>query len=155
MFNEFRQVEGKNGLYLYDKDESVEKDSVRHDVYRGRIYVLINGGSASASTTFAGIMKRNKRGYIVGRETKTAYHYMNAVKFADIQLANSLFKCHIPMVRLVQDEFVSNEFPYGRGVIPHLTIPVSYEELTANNQLIYTKTLSLIENDVYLENETK
>lgn len=155
MFNEFRQVEGKNGLYLYDKDESVEKDSVRHDVYRGRIYVLINGGSASASTTFAGIMKRNKRGYIVGRETKTAYHYMNAVKFADIQLANSLFKCHIPMVRLVQDEFVSDEFPYGRGVIPHLTIPVSYEELTANNQLIYTKTLSLIENDVYLENETK
>lgn len=155
MFNEFKQMEGKKGFYSYIRDESVENDSARHDVYRGRIYVLINGGSASASTTFAGIMKRNKRGYIVGRETKTAYHYMNAVKFADIQLINSLFRCHIPMVRLVHDEFVSDEFPYGRGVIPHMTIPISYEELTANNQLIYTKTLSLIENGVYLEDEVK
>ena len=155
MFNEFKQVEGKKGFYLYNKDESVEKDSARHDVYRGRIYVLINGRSASASTTFAGIMKRNKRGYIVGRETKTAYHCMNAVKFADIQLANSMFKCHIPIVRLVQDEFVSDEFPYGRGVIPHLNIPLSYEEITTNSQRIYTKTLELIANGIYLEDEAK
>lgn len=156
MFNDFKRVEGKKGLYLYNnKDEFVEKDSVLHNVYRGRIYVLINGKSASASTTFAGIMKRNRRGYVVGRETKTAYHYMNAVKFADIQLANSMIKCHIPMVRLVHDEFVSDEFPYGRGVIPNLTIPISYEELTTNNQLIYTKTLNLIENGVYLEDEMK
>lgn len=156
MFNDFKRVEGKKGFYLSNnKDEFVEKDSVLHNVYRGRIYVLINGKSASASTTFAGIMKRNRRGYVVGRETKTAYHYMNAVKFADIQLANSMIKCHIPMVRLVHDEFVSDEFPYGRGVIPNLTIPISYEELTTNNQLIYTKTLNLIENGVYLEDEMK
>lgn len=154
MFSGFKQVEGKKGFYLYNNDnESVEKDSVRHDVYRGRIYVLINGRSASASTLFAGIMKRNKRGYIVGRETKTAYHCMNAEKFADIQLVNSMFQCHIPIVRLVHDEYVSDEFPYGRGVIPHLTVPLSYEEMTTNHQLVYTKTLDLIANGIYLESE--
>lgn len=153
MFNEFKQVEGKKGFYNNNDYESVEKNGVRHDVYRGRIYVLINGMSASASTLFAGIIKRNKRGYIVGRETKTAYHFMNAERFADIQLVNSMFRCHIPIVRLVHDEYVSDEFPYGRGVIPHLTIPLSYEEVTTNNELIYTKTLDLIANGIYLESE--
>lgn len=96
-------------------------------------------------------MKRNRRGYIVGRETKTAYHRMNANKFADIQLNNSMFKCHIPMVRIVQDEYVSDEFPSGRGVIPHFTVPFSYEELVMNEPMIYLKTLDLIANGVYLE----
>lgn len=156
MFNEFKQVDGKKGLYLYnndDDDESEVTDSIRRDAYKGRIYVLINEGSASASTIFAGIMKRNKRGYIVGRETKTAYHCMNAEKFADIQLTNSMFKCHMPLVRLVSDEFVSDEFPYGRGVIPHLTIPLSYKEIKVDNQIVYKKTLDLIANGIYLEDE--
>lgn len=116
---------------------------------------MINAGSASASTTFAGIMKRNNRGYVVGRETRTAYHRMNAMKFVNIQLANSQFKCHIPLVRIVQDEHVSDAFPYGRGVIPHLTVPLSYEELATDGQLIYNKTLELIANDIYLEDEAE
>ncbi len=100
-------------------------------------------------------MKRNNRGYVVGRETRTAYHRMNAMKFVNIQLANSQFKCHIPLVRIVQDEHVSDAFPYGRGVIPHLTVPLSYEELATDGQLIYNKTLELIANDIYLEDEAE
>ncbi len=124
-----------------------------HDVYKGRLYVIINSHSASASSLFAGIMKRNNRGYIVGRETMSAYHTMTALKFADIQLTNSLFKCHIPMVRIVSDEYVSDAFPKGRGVMPHLNIPISYEEVAVNGNLLYTKTLELIGKGIYLDDE--
>ena len=151
MFEDYKEIPGRKGFYkISDPDENTPSDTIKA-LYTGRVYVLINVNSASASTAFAGIMKRNARGYVIGRETKTAYHTMNALKFAEIGLPNSHFKCHIPMVRIVSDEFVSDDFPYGRGVIPHLTIPFTYEEMTSNGELIYNKALELIRDGIYLE----
>ena len=151
MFEDYKEIPGHKGFYkISDPDENTPSDTIKA-LYTGRVYVLINANSASASTEFAGIMKRNARGYVIGRETKTAYHTMNALKFADIGLPNSHFKCHIPIVRIVSDEFVSEDFPYGRGVIPHLTIPFTYEEMTNNGEMIYNKALELIRDGIYLE----
>ncbi len=151
MFEDYKEIPGHKGFYkISDPDENTPSDTIKA-LYTGRVYVLINANSASASTDFAGIMKRNARGYVIGRETKTAYHTMNASKFAEIGLPNSHFKCHIPMVRIVSDEFVSDDFPYGRGVIPHLTIPFTYEEMTNNGEMIYNKALELIRDGIYLE----
>lgn len=151
MFEDYKEIPGRKGFYkISDPDENTPSDTIKA-LYTGRVYVLINANSASASTEFAGIMKRNARGYVIGRETKTAYHTMNAMKFAEIGLPNSHFKCHIPMVRIVSDEFVSDDFPYGRGVIPHLTIPFTYEEMTNNGEMIYNKALELIRDGIYLE----
>ena len=151
MFEDYKEIPGCKGFYkISDPDENTPSDTIKA-LYTGRVYVLINANSASASTEFAGIMKRNARGYVIGRETKTAYHTMNALKFAEIGLPNSHFKCHIPMVRIVSDEFVSEDFPYGRGVIPHLTIPFTYEEMTNNGEMIYNKALELIRDGIYLE----
>lgn len=147
MFEDYKEIPGRKGFYKISEPPS---DTIKA-LYTGRVYVLINANSASASTEFAGIMKRNARGYVIGRETKTAYHAMNALKFAEIGLPNSHFKCHIPMVRIVSDEFVSEDFPYGRGVIPHLTIPFTYEEITSNGEMIYNKALELIRDGIYLE----
>lgn len=151
MFEDYKEIPGHKGFYkISDPDENTPSDTIKA-LYTGRVYVLINANSASASTEFAGIMKRNARGYVIGRETKTAYHTMNALKFAEIGLPNSHFKCHIPIIRIVSDEFVSEDFPYGRGVIPHLTIPFTYEEMTNNGEMIYNKALELIRDGIYLE----
>ncbi len=149
MFEGYKERAGRKGFYLMN-DSAAPADTARREVYKGRLYVITNAYSASASSLFAGIMKRNGRGYIVGRETLSAYHTMTALKFADIQLANSLFKCHIPMVRIVSDEYVSDAFPKGRGVIPHLNIPISYEEIAVDGNLLLTKTLELIAKGIYL-----
>ena len=151
MFEDYKEIPGHKGFYkISDPDENTPSDTIKA-LYTGRVYVLINANSASASTEFAGIMKRNSRGYVIGRETKTAYHTMNAMKFAEIGLPNSHFKCHIPIIRIVSDEFVNDDFPYGRGVIPHLTIPFTYEEMTSNGEMIYNKALVLIRDGIYLE----
>ena len=151
MFEDYKEIPGRKGFYkISEPNENAPSDTIKA-LYTGRVYVLINANSASASTEFAGIMKRNARGYVIGRETKTAYHTMNALKFAEIGLPNSHFKCHIPMVRIVSDEFVSEDFPYGRGVIPHLTIPFTYEEMTSNGEMIYNKALELIRDGIYFE----
>lgn len=151
MFEDYKEIPGRKGFYkISEPNENAPSDTIKA-LYTGRVYVLINANSASASTEFSGIMKRNARGYVIGRETKTAYHTMNALKFAEIGLPNSHFKCHIPMVRIVSDEFVSEDFPYGRGVIPHFTIPFTYEEMTSNGEMIYNKALELIRDDIYIE----
>ena len=151
IYEDYKEIPGRKGFYkISEPNENAPSDTIKA-LYTGRVYVLINANSASASTEFAGIMKRNARGYVIGRETKTAYHTMNALKFAEIGLQNSHFKCHIPMVRIVSDEFVSEDFPYGRGVIPHLTIPFTYEEMTSNGEMIYNKALELIRDGIYIE----
>lgn len=155
MFEDYKEIPGCKGFYkISEPNENAPSDTIKA-LYTGRVYVLINANSASASTEFAGIMKRNARGYVIGRETKTAYHTMNALKFAEIGLPNSHFKCHIPMVRIVSDEFVNEDFPYGRGVIPHLTIPFTYEEMTSDGEMIYNKALVLIRDGIYLGEDSK
>ena len=155
MFEDYKEIPGRKGFYkISEPNENAPSDTIKA-LYTGRVYVLINANSASASTEFAGIMKRNARGYVIGRETKTAYHTMNALKFAEIGLPNSHFKCHIPMVRIVSDEFVNEDFPYGRGVIPHFTIPFTYEEMTSNGEMIYNKALELIRDGIYLEEDSE
>ena len=151
MFEDFKEIPGRKGFYKMNESKESSSRDTTQALYTGRIYTLVNANSASASTTFAGIMKRNGRGYVVGRETKTAYHRMNALKFVDIMLPNSMFKCHIPMTRVVTDEFVSEDFPYGRGVIPHLNISLTYEEVTSKGNLIYDTALELIRDGIYLE----
>ena len=155
MFEDYKEIPGRKGYYKMNEPNDNAPSDTTKALYTGRVYVLINANSASASTEFAGIMKRNARGYVIGRETKTAYHTMNALKFAEIGLSNSLFKCHIPMVRIVSDEFVNEDFPYGRGVIPHLTIPFTYEEMTSDGEMIYNKALVLIRDGIYLEEDSK
>lgn len=148
MFADFEPRPGAEGLYLADSIAQLP-DSIAPR-YSGRLYVIINAKSASAAAQFAGILKRQHRAYILGRESATAYHTMTALKFADIELHHSLFKCHIPMVRLVCDTVADSIFPAGRGVMPHLSIPLSIQELAHDGQLLPHRALQLIAQGTYL-----
>ena len=100
---------------------------------------------------FASVLVRNHRAVTVGRETGTAYHYVTAMKFADIQLPNSKIQVHIPLVKEVFDDVVNERVPYGRGLLPDYEVPVTYEEFfTAKNDIILEKALSLIAEGKYL-----
>ena len=150
-FEEFKQIEGKKGFYA-DSEYPVNDiipDSLVH--YPGKVYILTSDQSCSAATVFASVLVRNHRAVTVGRETGTAYHYVTAMKFADIQLPNSKIQVHIPLVKEVFDDIVNERVPYGRGLLPDYEVPVTYEEFfTAKNDIILEKALSLIAEGKYL-----
>ena len=150
-FAEFKQIEGKKGFYAdseYPVNDIVP-DSLVH--YPGKVYILTSDQSCSAATVFASVLVRNHRAVTVGRETGTAYHYVTAMKFADIQLPNSKIQVHIPLVKEVFDDVVNERVPYGRGLLPDYEVPVTYEEFfTAKNDIILEKALSLIAEGKYL-----
>ena len=151
IFGDFKPIEGRKGLYQMPNEEENVSPSIDSLGYNGRLYVLIDSHSASASAFLAGTIKRSYRGYIVGRETKSAYHCETCEKFANIQLANSQFTATIPMVRIVIDETVNDRLPALRGVMPDCNIPLSEEEFHYDGDYILDRTLQLISDGTYIE----
>lgn len=152
IFGDFKPIEGRKGLYKMPTEEDKSKTpSVDSLGYNGRLYVLTDCWSASASAFLAGAIKRNYRGYIVGRETKSAYHHETAMKFASICLANSQFTAKIPMVRIVIDETVDDRLPALRGVMPDCNIPLTEEEFHYDGDYVLDRALQLIADGTYIE----
>lgn len=140
---------GQPGWFCTDDVGAIAPDSLTY--YGGRLYVLVNEGSCSAATIFPATLLRNHRGLIVGRETATAYHFMNALKFADIRLPHSWLRARVPLVRCVFDTTSNARIPYGRGVIPDHEIRLSLDEMASvRGDSILNYTLALIRRGEYL-----
>ena len=151
IFADYLPIEGKEGFYQTFENQ-IHPDSIIN--YKGRIYLLINENSRSAASSLAGYIKKYRRGVIIGRETGTTYHQMNALKSADLRLPNSEIFLTIPLVSSVFDTIVNGEFPWGRGVLPHFEVPLTIEELDyKNGDAILNNTLWLIEQDIYIPEE--
>ena len=158
MFPEYEPRKGEDGFFCEDTIETcsvVMPDPEVH--YGGRIYVLTNGHSYSAATLFPSVLIRNRRGVSVGRETGSGYHFMTALKFADIRLPNSLQTIRIPMVQLVFDTTVTARTPAGRGLLPDYPLPLSrYEVMQGDDgqtDVMLEYCLSLIAEGKYLSPE--
>lgn len=150
IFKDFEKREGRNGFYS-DSDYSsvIEPDSTVN--YQGRVYILADESSMSAATYFPSVLVRNHRAFVVGRETGSGYHYMTAEKFVDIILPNSQIQVRIPLVKSVFDETVTERTPAGRGLLPDLEVPISYEEVyQSEDDIILNKALELIAEGKYL-----
>lgn len=150
-FADFVMKKGKKGycqdsdVYYHSSDDNLENS------YKGRLYILTDETSVSAATYFPAYLVRNHRAVTVGRETKTGYHYMTAIKFVDIMLPNSKIQVRIPMVKDVFDDVVTPRTPSGRGLLPDYEVPLTYEELfTAENDPVLDKVLELIAEGKYL-----
>jgi hypothetical protein len=135
--------------FVKDKPEWRNPDSLVN--YKGRLYVLTNETSFSASTCFAGWVKKQNRGVIVGRETGSAYHQMKAENFTQYVLPNSDIAIQIPTIKVVFDTVVNERFPYGRGVLPDYPVNFTPEELSfANGDSILNYTQQLIREGKYI-----
>lgn len=149
LFANYQPIEGKEGYYMMpEKGNLVEPDSLIN--YKGKVYVLTNEQSVSAATLFPALVVRNHRGVTVGRETRTAYHFMNALKFVDYILPNSTLVITIPLVHCVFDTVVNARVPYGRGVLPDFPVELTIQEVKGESDSILNYTLQLIEQGRYL-----
>ena len=158
VFPEYEPREGEDGFFSLDTIETcaavMPDPGIR---YGGKIYVLTNGQSYSAATLFPAVLVRNRRGVSVGRETGTGYHYMTALKFADIRLPNTFQTIRIPMVQLVFDNTVCERTPAGRGLLPDYELPLTFNEVTdgpdGQTDVMLEYALSLIGEGRYLSPE--
>ncbi len=141
LFNNY--ILNKGNYYNYSNSLSPSNDSIH---FSGNLYVLTNANSNSESARFAGLVHKYNRGVIIGQETGTTYHQMNAVKFASVNVANTGLTMRMPLVKVVFHEPGNSDIPFGRGVIPDYPIELKLEDYFSNNDQIMNFTLELIKN---------
>ena len=119
--------------------------------YTGRLYILTDEHSVSAATLCPATLVRNHRAVTVGRETRSGYHFMTAMKFAQLRLPRSGIMVRIPLTKTVFDTLVTARTPRGRGLLPDYEVPLTYEEIfTSAKDLVLDHALQLIADGRYL-----
>jgi hypothetical protein len=105
------------------------------------VYVLINGGSFSASCLVAAYLKGEKRAVFIGEETGGAQEGCNAGITPFYKLPNTRVRVRVPAFRIVHD--VLPELT-GRGVIPDHEIAYSLKDIFYKRDLELNKVKALL-----------
>ncbi|MFT3674291.1 MAG: S41 family peptidase [Chitinophagaceae bacterium] len=100
----------------------------RADRFTGKVYLFVNGGTSSAASTFAAVMKSLGLATVVGQETIGTYAGGGTVIGLDLTLPNSKITAH---TGLLYQRFRTTGGEPHRGVIPDVPYVVSFDELFA------------------------
>jgi len=97
--------------------------------FGGKVYVLTNGPTFSASTLFCNAVKGQSNVTILGEETGGGWHGNSGIIIPDITLPVTKLRVRLPLFKLVQYNHVPRN---GRGVIPDIFIPPTAEGVRQN-----------------------
>ncbi|MCC6692927.1 MAG: hypothetical protein IT253_05985, partial [Chitinophagaceae bacterium] len=96
--------------------------------FSGRVYILTNGPTFSASALFCNAMKGQPGVTLVGEETGGGWYGNNGIIIPDIVLPNTKIRVRLPLFRLLQ--FEHDKVPQkGTGVIPDIYCGPSLDAL--------------------------
>lgn len=94
--------------------------------YHGKVFLLVDGGTASAASTFAAVAQSNNRAFIIGQETSGSFRGGGAVPGLNPVLPYSGITAH---TSLVYQEFATRGRDGNRGVIPDRQFVPRFEEV--------------------------
>lgn len=118
----------QNGKNYYATQTSPHK--VSKNAFKGKVYVLINGGSFSASSIISSNLKGSKRARFVGQETGGAYNGTVAGFTPRIKLPNTDIEIRIGLMFIAPHFKTSLE---GRGIFPDREIIPTIEDRIREN----------------------
>ena len=88
--------------------------------FDGKIYVLTNGPTFSASTLFCNAVKGQQNIILAGEETGGGWYGNSGLLIPDITLPITKLRVRLPFFKIVQFNHIQKN---GRGVWPDLFIP--------------------------------
>ena len=116
-----RKKEGK----IYYKFKAAKAQEPKPLNFKGKIYVIINGNSFSASSILSTQLKGSKRATIVGEETGGAYNGTVAGLYKIYVLPNTKISARIGLMHIDSKYKVE---PDGYGVKPDIEIIPTYQD---------------------------
>ncbi len=124
----YLKVRKEEDKFLFSTRFSKPKEPKPNN-FKGKVYVLINGGSFSASSVISSNLKSTKRAFFVGEETGGAYNGTVAAQMPLVQLPNSKVNLKIG-VALVSATGKTDVV--GRGIFPDKEIIPTIEDRKNN-----------------------
>lgn len=98
--------------------------------FRGKIYVLINGGSYSAACIISSKLKENPEIIFVGEETGGAFNGTVAGRTSTYKLPNSNLKMRLWIMEIAA---TNKTEVYGRGIFPNVKIIPTLDDIISAN----------------------
>lgn len=116
--------------------------SPKSNRFRGQVYVLMNGESASTASEFLAVARANKVGVFIGTESGGAYEGGNGGSFITLGLPRSGIQVTTPLV------YYNNAVPEpkqkGRGTLPDYYVPVTINDLLTHTDSQFNVVAALI-----------
>ena len=95
--------------------------------FDGKVYVLINGPTFSASALFCNAIKGQQDITLLGEETGGGWYGNDGIMIPDITLPHTHVRVRLPVFRLVQ--YNHKEENKGKGIPPDIYIGTDYDAL--------------------------
>lgn len=124
VLGQLTHVRKENGRFYYSISESRWKQP-NPNRYRGKLYVLIDGGSFSASSIISSNLKGSGRAVFVGEETGGAHNGCVAGRMPTYTLPNSKLMIRIGL-GVVAPFYKVNTL--GRGIMPDVEIKPTIQD---------------------------
>lgn len=111
--------------------------------FQGNVYLLIDGGTFSAASDFAAMMKSSGLATIIGEESGGGYYGNTSMEKSYVTLPNSKIRLEIPLVRH-QLNVNASKNAFGRGVLPDHEVNDCLEDILEGNDPQMERAWSLI-----------
>lgn len=125
MFQRYDKSEVEGDEYYYGNnrlDESYVENYPRDRYFfEGNTMLLIDNNTVSAAAYFASLFKENKRGIIIGQETRTCSNFTTASWFINYKLPNTQTVVDLPRSEVFFNNSISTD-KGCRGVLPDYTV---------------------------------
>ena len=109
--------------------------------FKGKVYLLINGGSFSASALVSAYLKYKQRAVFIGEETGGAMEGCNAGVTPYYVLPNTKVRLRMPAFRIVHDV---SPLITGHGIMPDYPLEYTIKDIFAKKDLELIKVKELI-----------
>ncbi len=133
-----------NNLWVnnYEYSRSLRLQTPKKNVFKGNLFVLINGYTFSSAADLAAGIKKTTNAIFIGEESGGTFEGPTGGNSIVIQLPNSQI-----MVRIspnIQTGYRYKKHPIGRGVLPDHSIIYTIEDVLKKKDLEMEKVLEMI-----------
>ena len=142
-FRYYQQLETTSKILTEKEHPNLSLQQPKKNCFSGKVYILINGLSFSATSEFCTVVKNNNRAIFIGEETGGTYCGNTSGDFIQTALPYSQFTVSIPTIKYTM--FTTDKKNIDRGIIPDYIIKPTIEDLINKKDVQLNKTMELTE----------
>lgn len=131
-----------SGKYFWKTHPQLEVQYPYPQAFTGKVFILTDGFTFSATSEFSSKIKSAKRGLIIGIETGGSYYGNNSGGMLKQVLPNSRIIVYVPPIHYNMS--VNDLGNYSRGVLPDILVTNKIADVISNRDLIKETALNLI-----------
>ena len=109
--------------------------------FDGKVYVLINGGSFSATGETTSLMHYHKKASFIGEECGAGYYGNTSGSMPTLILPHTKIMVGIPLMRYTM---AVDGYPKDRGIIPEFPVEPTIDDLLDNRDTVLNHAVNLI-----------